>query len=81
MPSFNGVPGYDPLPVLRTLNTPTLWVLGLDDRSIPVQLTLDNLIALKTAGRPFEWRTYPGLGHSLGPQIWDDVGAWLARFR
>ena len=81
MPAFNGAPGYDPLPVLRTLTTPTLWVLGLDDRSIPIELTLENLKALKTAGRPVEWRTYPGLGHSLGPHIWDDIGPWIARFR
>jgi pimeloyl-ACP methyl ester carboxylesterase len=81
MSGFTGPPGYDPLPVLRTLDTPTLWVLGLDDRSIPIELTLGNLQALKAAGRPVEWRTYPGLGHSLGPQIWDDIGSWIAGFR
>jgi pimeloyl-ACP methyl ester carboxylesterase len=79
--TFSGAPGYDPLPTLRSLDTPTLWLLGLEDRSIPIQLTLDHLTALKRAGRPFEWRTYAGLGHSLGAQIWDDVGAWIARFR
>jgi pimeloyl-ACP methyl ester carboxylesterase len=80
MPQFHGPPGYDPVPVLRTLDTPTLWLLGLDDRSIPVQTTLDNLRALKAAGRPFEWRTYDGLGHGLGPGIWDDIAAWLPTF-
>lgn len=69
------------MPVLRELSTPTLWLLGEEDRSIPVRDTVANLTALKAAGRPFEWRTYPGLGHSLGPQIWDDIGPWITRFR
>jgi pimeloyl-ACP methyl ester carboxylesterase len=81
LPKFAGANGYDPLPVLREVNTPTLWLLGDDDRSIPVRDTVANLTSLKAAGRPFNWRTYPGLGHSLGPQIWNDIGPWLARFR
>jgi predicted esterase len=56
-------------------------VLGRDDRSIPVQLTLRNLERLKVEGRPFEWRTYDGLDHSLGPQIWPDIAEWLAKYR
>ena len=81
LPGFTGPAGYDPLPVLRQLNTPTLWLLGLEDRSIPIRQTLANLETLKAAGRPFDWRTYEGLGHSLGPRVWDDVGSWIARFR
>jgi pimeloyl-ACP methyl ester carboxylesterase len=81
MPTYDGPAGYDPVPVLRALDTPTLWVLGLADRSIPVQLTLQNLKALRGQGRPFEWRTYEGLDHGLGLRIWDDIGRWLTRFR
>ena len=81
LPHFTGAPGYDPVPVLREVKTPTLWLLGTDDRSIPVRDTVANLTALKAEGRPFDWHLYPGLGHSLGPQIWDDIGPWLARFR
>src|SRR5262249_112299 len=77
MPSFRGEPGFDPLPVLQAVNTPALWLLGLDDHSIPVQVTLDNLEALAAAGRPFTWRTYDGLDHGLGPAVWTDIGAWL----
>lgn len=79
LPSFSGAPGFDPIDTLRVVSTPTLWLLGLDDRSIPVKTTLDNLAALTAGGRPFEWRTYPGLGHSLSPGVWDDIGPWLAR--
>jgi uncharacterized protein len=77
LPAFNGSPGFDPLPTLRTLNTPTLWLLGLDDRSIPIETTLANLKTLSAEGRPFEWRTYDGLGHELSPVVWDDIGRWV----
>src|SRR5215471_11551702 len=46
MPAFHGSPGFDPLPALSALDTPSLWLLGLDDHSIPVQTTLDNLARL-----------------------------------
>jgi dienelactone hydrolase len=79
MPSFHGQPGFDPLPVLASLDTPSLWLLGLDDHSIPVQTTLENLTRLRASGRPFEWRTYEGLDHQLSPAVWTDVEEWLAR--
>jgi hypothetical protein len=79
MPQFHGAPGFDPVPVLSAIDTPSLWLLGLDDHSIPVQTTLDNLTRLKAQGRPFEWRTYAGLDHQLSPEVWDDVARWIAR--
>jgi acetyl esterase/lipase len=81
MPGFNGPPGFDNVPTLERLNTPTLWLLGLEDRSIPIPATLANLQRLRAEGRPFEWRTYEGLGHSLSPQVWDDVARWVAPVR
>lgn len=77
LPSFTGPHGYDNVPVLEHVNTPSLWLLGLDDRSIPVPTTVANLERLKVQGRPFEWRTYQGLGHSLSPGVWADVEQWL----
>lgn len=81
LPAFKGPGGFDPVPTLRAIDTPTLWLLGLDDRSIPIPTTIANLQILKDAGRPFEWRTYEGLGHSLSGGIWEDIGAWLQRWR
>ncbi len=81
MPAFQGPGGYDPLPTLSALTTPALWLLGLEDRSIPIPTTLANLQTLARAGRPFEWRTYEELGHDLSPQIWEDVASWVARFK
>lgn len=81
LPAFRGPDGFDPVPVLQSINTPTLWLLGEEDRSIPVKTTVDNLKVLAAAGKPYEWRTYPGMGHSLGAAIWDDIDRWVARFR
>jgi uncharacterized protein len=80
MASFQGAPGFDPVPVLASVQTPTLWLLGLDDHSIPVQTTLDNLRQLAANGRPFVWRTYDGLDHQLSPAVWTDIGSWLQTF-
>jgi len=77
MPQFTGAPGFDPLPVLEAVHTPTLWLLGLDDHSIPVQTTIGNLERLKGSGHPFEWRTYEGLDHQLSPDVWRDIGEWI----
>jgi predicted esterase len=51
------------------------------DRSIPVRTTVENLAALSAAGKPFEWKTYPGLGHGLSPAVWSDIDAWVRGFR
>jgi dipeptidyl aminopeptidase/acylaminoacyl peptidase len=81
MPTFSGASGFEPMPVLAAIDVPSLWLLGLDDHSIPVETTLANLKQLKSSGRPVEWRTYPGLDHQLSPDVWGDIGTWLARFR
>jgi len=81
MAQFKGPSGFDPVPVLRELKTPSLWLLGMDDHSIPVETTIGNLKALAASGRPVEWKTYDGLDHGLSPAVWEDVGRWLARFR
>ena len=81
LPTFAGPVGYDPLPALQAIETPTLWLLGEEDRSIPVRTTVENLRALSAVGKPFEWKTYPGLGHGLSSGIWPDVDSWVRRFR
>lgn len=81
LPAFTGPVGYDPLPALRAIDTPALWLLGEDDRSIPVRTTVENLMVLSAAGKPFEWKTYPGLGHGLSSSVWPDIEVWVRRFR
>ena len=81
LPSYSGIQGYDPVPALSAIDTPALWLFGEDDRSIPVRTSVANLAALHAAGKPFEWRTYAGLGHNLSPSVWPEVDVWAARFR
>jgi len=77
---FTGPDGFDPLPILRAVHTPALWLLGTDDRSIPERDTVANLKTLAAAGKPFEWKEYAGLDHPLSPEIWADVSRWTRRF-
>jgi uncharacterized protein len=79
--AFAGFDGYDPMPALQAIETPTLWIFGEEDRSIPVRTSVAKLAQLKGSGKPFEWHTYPGLGHNLGSVVWPDVFAWTRPFR
>jgi len=69
------------MPALRAIRVPTLWLLGSDDRSIPVRDTVANLEGLAHSGKPYQWRVYPGLGHSLSGQAWPDIAAFVERWK
>src|SRR5205814_2885029 len=43
---------YDPMPVLRNLDVPQLWILGSDDTDAPSAETVRRLHSLATGGRP-----------------------------
>ena len=62
---FDGKPGHDPRAVLDAVDVPTLWILGSEDRSIPVPETVATLEALVAAGRPFTFHLLEGYGHGL----------------
>ena len=81
LPDYKGDAGYDPMPALRDIRVPTLWLLGSDDRSIPVRDTVANLEGLAKSGKPYQWKVYPGLGHSLSGQAWPDIAAFVGRWR
>jgi dipeptidyl aminopeptidase/acylaminoacyl peptidase len=66
---YAGPHGFDPLPSLQELNVPSLWLLGAQDSSIPIPLTveiLDSLIA--DYGKDFSYIVYPNMNHG-----WRDV--------
>lgn len=63
--AFRGDPGHDPRAVLEAVQVPTLWVLGSEDRSIPIPETVATLEQLVAAGRPFTFHLLEGLGHDL----------------
>ncbi|MCC6144363.1 MAG: alpha/beta fold hydrolase [Candidatus Hydrogenedentes bacterium] len=62
---YDGPQGYDPIPLLSTLQVPTLWVLGGRDRSVPTSRSVANLKQLIADGAPFEVKVYPGGDHLL----------------
>jgi dienelactone hydrolase len=81
---FTGARGFDPVPVLATLDVPGLWLLGTDDESIPVRNTVAILRGLAAKGRPFEVVEYAGANHGLfirargrPAPFWNDIDRWL----
>jgi pimeloyl-ACP methyl ester carboxylesterase len=61
-----GVPlQYDPLPVLRNLRTPQLWILGADDIDAPSAETARRLAALAANGAPITTALFPGAEHGI----------------
>lgn len=80
LPSFTGEHGFDPKPVLESLNVPGLWLLGGEDRSIPTPATVAILDQLIASGKPYAYVVYPGQGHNLPPN-WPDIDKWLAKIK
>lgn len=63
---LGGVPAnYDPMPVLRHLDTPQLWVLGADDHEAPTAETVRRLRALEANGKPITIALFPHTEHGI----------------
>lgn len=61
-----GVPAdYDPMPVLRNLDTPQLWILGTDDTDAPSAETARRLQGLIGQGRPITLAMFPHADHGI----------------
>jgi pimeloyl-ACP methyl ester carboxylesterase len=56
---------YDPMPVLRALDTPQLWLLGGEDIVAPPGETARRLAALARAGRPITAAIFPRAEHGM----------------
>jgi uncharacterized protein len=56
---------YDPLPTLRALDLPQLWILGEDDLDAPSAATARLLGELATAGKPITIAMFPGAEHGM----------------
>lgn len=78
LPSFNGIHGFDPRPVLESISIPGLWLLGGEDRSIPTPATVAILDQLIASGKPYTHVVFPGIGHNLPPN-WTEIDKWLAK--
>jgi hypothetical protein len=63
---FAGIlPDYDPMPVLKKLRTPQLWILGADDIDAPPMETWRRLLALRSAGLPIAAVMFPRAEHGM----------------
>ena len=63
---FSGIPlHYDPMPVLRNLTVPQLWILGEDNVDAPSAETAQRLRALSAAGHPISVAVYPHAEHGI----------------
>ncbi|HKZ10825.1 MAG TPA: alpha/beta hydrolase [Rhodanobacteraceae bacterium] len=61
-----GVPAnYDPMPVLRNLDTPQLWILAADDHDAPSAETGRRLRALQAEGKPITVAVFPHTEHGI----------------
>lgn len=56
---------YDPMPVLRSLETPMLWILAAEDREAPVAETRRRLVGLADQGRPITVLEFPRTDHGM----------------
>lgn len=56
---------YDPMPTLRALQTPQLWVLGEDDLQAPSAETSRRLKSLINEGRPITLAVFPHAEHGM----------------
>lgn len=70
LPSFDfaemGTPfRYDPMPTLRAVKAPQLWILGEDDLEAPSAPTARRLKALAAQGRPITLAIFPHAEHGI----------------
>jgi hypothetical protein len=59
------LPRYDPMPVLRSLGTSQLWILGEDDLDAPPAETIRRLRALGASGQPIDVAVFPLAEHGI----------------
>lgn len=63
---FAGTPAeYDPMPALRNLATPQLWILGAEDEDAPSGETIRRLRALQKTGHPITLAVFPHAEHGI----------------
>jgi pimeloyl-ACP methyl ester carboxylesterase len=72
----------DPVESLRLLHTPGLWIFGLNDGSIPVDLSVLRLQQLNSDGwNNYQYALFSGLGHSLVDQTFATMVGWIKNNR
>jgi dienelactone hydrolase len=61
-----GPSGVDPMPSMRAMRIPAIWLYGGKDRTVPSRLCVERLDPLtREPGRDFSYRVFPGGTHGL----------------
>ena len=61
-----GPSGFDPLPAIRKLRVPALWLFGAIDQHVPTELSVERLAPVAAEqGRDFGYVVFPGADHFL----------------
>ena len=61
-----GPSGVDPMPAIRAMRVPALWIFGGKDRTVPSRLCVERLDPVaREVGRDFTYRVFPGGTHGL----------------
>lgn len=56
---------HDPMPVLRSVQAPQLWMIAAEDREAPPTETLARLRTLMAEGRPVDVAVFPRTDHGI----------------
>lgn len=61
-----GPGGFDPMPSIRAMRIPAIWLYGGKDRTVPSRLCVERLDPVtREPGRDFSYRVFPGGTHGL----------------
>lgn len=84
--AYDGPHGFDPVPVLARSKTPSLWLLGARDQSIPTERSRQALEKLREQGVPITVKVYPDGNHGLYSEttgkrlpFYEDTVEWLKK--
>jgi uncharacterized protein len=62
----SGPSGVDPMPSIRAMRIPAIWLYGAKDRTVPSRLCIERLDPLtREPGRDFSYVNFPGGTHGL----------------
>ena len=58
--------GFDPMPSIRALRIPAIWIFGAEDKTVPTRLSTAALApVVSEPGRDFTTVVLPRAGHAL----------------
>ncbi len=69
----------DPGDSLVKLKIPGLWIFGADDGSVPVDLSIQRLNAIRKLGHTYDYVLFSGLGHNNMPETFSTATSWIIR--